>query len=107
VRFVWGVTADQILNKHPSLTTTKQPHGISLRDYYVRTERQTLVAVPGTPVLLFFIRPYFEKIVDLPEQAREKLFEAVLSMDDDVLDYKGLRVVQQKIKDQLLDLASV
>jgi len=91
VRFAWGLSDDEELDHHPD--TVKAFQFIAgENDLYVRVERQVLLGFPERNLLVFFIRTYYEdvgallKIEGLPRQ----LANALLTMDEGLLRYKGL-----------------
>jgi len=98
VRFAWGLSSDTKLDHHPK-------HGVAI-DFrqagdplYIRVERQTLVSLYESGLLMFFIRTYYYdcyKICD-DAQVRASLLDALESMKPDTLEYKGLVNSKDKI----------
>ncbi len=96
-RFAWGIATDTRLNHHP-----EPPPGVSATDwrgrriaddateFFVRTERQTLVGLKSVGAFIFTIRTYFYKVTGLNEAEKLALKAAVLSMTDASLEYKGM-----------------
>lgn len=97
VRFAWGLTTDKQLNHHPTA-----PPSISQSDWegrsfdlenpelFVRIERQTLTGFPKMNAFLFTIRTYFEEVKSLEKSQIIPLKQALFSMSEATLDYKGL-----------------
>ncbi len=99
VRFVWGISPDRRLNRHP-----KPPVGISPATwrgrydwsqpspFVVRVERQCLYPLPQVGASLFCIRLSFIDAAELrtDEERRAQLRAALLSMSPASRTYKGV-----------------
>lgn len=98
VRFAWGLSNDRILDHFPEET---KPFSFENdeEDLYIRVERQVLLGLPEHNLLLFFIRTYYEDCLDLrrEEDNRESLISALLSMNPELLSYKGLLKYRERI----------
>lgn len=97
VRFAWGLSTDKRLNHHPEAPPGWEKEAWKGRHFdpenpslFVRTERQTLSGFPEANAVLFTIRTYFEEVSQLNIVQLQKLQEALLSMSQDTLMYKGL-----------------
>ncbi len=100
VRFAWGLAADDRLNHHPAPPPGTDATAWRGRNYaalidvgaplFVRVERQTLTGLPEIDALLFTIRTYHYDVRVLPADARAGLREAIATMDEASLRYKGL-----------------
>lgn len=98
VRFAWGLATDKRLNHHPLA-----PENIAREDWqgrsftpsnpelYLRVERQTLTGFSADGLVLFTIRTYFYPVVQLSTQEKILLFNAIQTMTDEALLYKGLQ----------------
>jgi hypothetical protein len=91
-RFVWSLTPDAVLDRHP-LT----PRSASWQDTsqaFLRVERQVHVPLEAPPehgqLALFFIRIFVYPLARLDEQQLATLVEAVQRMPEAVRRYKGL-----------------
>lgn len=92
VRFAWGLTADQQLNCHPQLAKPGNMRNIRLGSpFYVRVERQVLWGIPEQNAVVFTIRTYHYDCLSLKNEHKKSLSSALLSMDKQVLEYKGLK----------------
>ncbi|MFT3702325.1 MAG: DUF3445 domain-containing protein [Agriterribacter sp.] len=105
-RFAWGVATDEQLNHHPF-----PPPGISgsvwngrlnnQSKFFIRTERQNLVGFLENDAFLFTIRTYFYDIDDLAQPEKEALWQAIRSMSNETLIYKGMDKMKEKIERKL------
>jgi hypothetical protein len=95
VRFAWGLTTDDELNRHPD----RSPCGIlprrldvveGLDELYMRIERQVLAPLPGTDAFIFLIRTYFLNVAELDGDEQVELSSALVSMTQKQRIYKGL-----------------
>ena len=104
VRFAWGISTDQRLNHHPEppLETGESewvgrsfnPNNPKL---FVRTERQTLTGFPAVQSVLFTIRTYFTDVLELSATELLALIEAIKTMSEASLRYKGLYADRDQI----------
>jgi len=103
-RFVWTITAEPRLMQHPRhVPPTAWPTGpdgeslAALASF--RTEHQTFIPLPDAGQAVFTIgvesRPLTEAI-DSPERARQ-LHDALASMSDAVLAYRGLTDARDRL----------
>lgn len=97
VRFAWGLSTDTRLNHHSVPPPGTDPHAWEGRSFnpdhpilFVRTERQTLTGFPEEEAVLFTIRTYFENVNSLNATQKFQLRQALKSMSQDTLEYKGL-----------------
>ncbi|MEM9671780.1 MAG: DUF3445 domain-containing protein [Bacteroidota bacterium] len=114
VRFAWGLSTDQRLNHHP-----EPPSGMLEAEWkgrsfnrknpklFVRIERQTLTGFPETQAVLFTIRTYFTDTRKLQKNELLALIEAVQSMSEASLRYKGLLASRDQIIDWLTSRTSL
>lgn len=98
VRFAWGLTTDCRLNHHP-----EPPDAVSLSDWYGRTfdpkhpelyarvERQAIVPLVDFPAYLFAIRSYIYNVEELTPDSLQAMSDAINSMSEQTLNYKGLQ----------------
>ena len=103
-RFVWSVSSDARLAQHPqSAAAHGWPAGLDadaiVARAYFRTEHQTFIPVPSMRLAVFTIlvesRPLTDAI-DSPERARQ-LHDALASMSDAVLAYRGLTDARERL----------
>ncbi|MFT3802041.1 MAG: DUF3445 domain-containing protein [Burkholderiaceae bacterium] len=96
-RFVWTLTPHPRLRAHPAIDPRPPwPAGADPQDFaraaHLRTERQTFIPMPGIGQAVFTIRvrhaPLTEAIADAGRARR--LHDALATMSDAVLDYRGL-----------------
>jgi Protein of unknown function (DUF3445) len=103
VRFVWSLNSTDELNLNPALHTQgrKKPLGNDPSQWFFRVERQTTLAFPDLQRSLFTIRIYIEPLTQTLQTPERKhlLSQAICSMDETLLRYKGL----VKVKDVLLE----
>jgi Protein of unknown function (DUF3445) len=103
VRFVWSLNSTDELNLNPALHTQgrKKPLSSDPSKWFFRVERQTTLAFPDLQRSLFTIRIYIEPLthtLKIPER-KHMLAQAVRSMNESLLRYKGLT----KVKETLLE----
>ncbi len=92
VRSVWTVANSPQLNRHPKV---KQPwSNETIAQMYYRCERQ--VTVPLQDSAIFFIRTY---VVPLSSVNISIIKEAINSMTDEMLTYKDLHAVKEKLNE--------
>lgn len=99
VRYVWSLNATDELNLNPALHSEvrKKPLSQHPAEWFFRVERQTTLAFPDLRRSLFTIRIFvepLEKTLRYPER-RHLLHQAVSSMDENLLHYKGLLHVKE------------
>ncbi|MEQ9437545.1 MAG: DUF3445 domain-containing protein [Cyclobacteriaceae bacterium] len=104
VRFAWGLGTDTRLNHHPQAPSGLAPEAWSGRSFepadpqlFVRIERQTLTGFPEVGAVLFTIRTYFEDVQQLSFTERQALAQAVETMSEATLRYKGLFEQREQI----------
>jgi hypothetical protein len=93
VRFVWSLNSTDELNLNPAFHThgRKKPLGDDPSQWFFRIERQTTLPMPDLQRSLFTIRILVAPLASVLNDERKKLLEqAVLSMDEKLLTYKGL-----------------
>jgi hypothetical protein len=91
VRHVWSLAPDDALGRH--LHRVPLPAAVAPERLVYRVERQTTLPVPEADAGVFLIRVFttpLAQVVADPAQ-RAALASAVGSMDEALLDYKGLR----------------
>ena len=89
LRFVWTVTPDDALDRHPLTPLTPLTPWTHTTRVFLRVERQVIVPLSDR-LSVFVIRLYVLPCAALPEQLRADLRQAVRSMPDAVARYKGL-----------------
>jgi hypothetical protein len=104
-RFVWTVTPSGRYDQHPNRharepwPATADPDAFA-RSCFLRAERQTFFPVgPGTPQSVFTISVMLQPLdeaVGAPGAAR-KLHDALASMSEPVLAYKGLAPARERL----------
>lgn len=107
-RFVWTITAHPRLHAHPQrVDPARWPAGITAEQLpaltWWRTERQTFIPAPqadGSPgqavfTILVDTQP-LARAIDTPQRAA-RLHEAIASMSDAVLAYRGLSAVREPL----------
>jgi hypothetical protein len=95
-RFVWSVTDHPRHHAHPARTSPQRWRHTEVSQAWWRTEHQTFIPVPGLTQALFTIHVEVARLadaIDTPGRAR-KLHDAVASMSDAVLAYRGLAAVR-------------
>ena len=107
-RFVWTVTDDPRLHRHPRRAPTPRwplggDAGRVAAQAHFRTERQTFLPLPALRQAVFTIhvevRP-LAAVVDTPARARQ-LRDALASMSPAVLAYRGLGAVRDRLLEWL------
>ncbi len=96
-RFVWTVTDHPRLNAHPDLVPAQAWPGGAVEPAWWRSEHQTLQPLPGTRMALFTIHVQVEPLAAVLARAPGRagaLHDAIASMSDAVLDYRGLGAVR-------------
>jgi Protein of unknown function (DUF3445) len=97
VRFVWSLNSTDELNLNPAFHRQgrKKPLGDDPSQWFFRVERQTTLPMPELKRSLFTIRILIAPLPSvLNDERKNLLVQAVLSMDEKLLAYKGL--VKQK-----------
>ncbi|WKN44459.1 heme-dependent oxidative N-demethylase family protein [Tunicatimonas pelagia] len=104
VRFAWGLSTDNRLNHHPEPPPDWNETDWRGRSFdpanpilFVRIERQTLTGFPRVNAVLFTIRTYFTDVKDFAASEKQALIEALNSMSEVTLRYKGLLNDKDKI----------
>lgn len=98
-RFAWGLSTDTRLNHHPEApkgVSDELWYGRSFKNdgnhkLYMRVERQHMVGLAEENICLFTIRTYFLDVAQIPAGELKLLKEAIFSMTDDTLTYKGIK----------------
>lgn len=96
-RFVWTVSPSGRYDQHPR-RHAREPWPVQLQGdefaarCWLRAERQTFFPVPGTNQAVFTIRVMLQPLLEAvaPAGAARKLHDALATMSDAVLAYKGL-----------------
>lgn len=105
VRYVWSLNSTDELNLNPRFIShgRKKPLSQYPAEWFFRVERQTTLAFPDLQRSLFTIRIYIEPLKQvLQSQDRKQLLhQAVSSMDDNLLRYKGLVNVKAALLEYL------
>jgi hypothetical protein len=103
-RFVWTVSPSGRYDQHPRRHArepwpdTADPAGFA-RQLWLRAERQTFFPVPGARQSVFTIRVMLQPLpesVEAPGAAR-KLHDALATMSDAVVAYKGLAPARDRL----------
>ena len=89
VRFVWTISADDVLDHHPdegerALWTEHTERG------FLRVERQTTVPLPGAAACVFLIRTFVYGFDELAPPQRATLAQALAQMPAEIQRYKSL-----------------
>jgi len=99
---VWGLDPDGRLDRDPSAPDAA-PHGCPPpQRWWLRVERQTSLPLPELDRALFLIRPHLVPLTSLGAGQRRVLHDAVASMGDEALAYKGLTQVRDALLGWLL-----
>lgn len=88
VRYVWTVSGDPGLDRHPDYGERATPWALA-PTVYLRVERQIVVPVDATHSL-FVIRLYVFPLQALPQSIRKRVFHLVGAMPATIAEYKGL-----------------
>ena len=105
VRFVWTVSADDVLDHHPEDGVRSAIPGAS--QLWLRVERQLTVPFPEVGGSLFVIRTFLYPVESLTGSQRADLGDAMRAMPETIAAYKGLAVGRATILDCLDHLAAV
>ena len=113
LRHVWLLTANGDLPQHPETRRTRWEDAVAQADaagqrlidqVFFRVERQTTLPLPALRRGVFFIRvmvcPLVEVLQAAPGRAAQ-LAEALASMTDAVVAYRGLSTVSPRLLDEL------
>lgn len=109
LRHVWLLTPNGDLAQHPETRRTRWADAVAAADVaggrlidqvFFRVERQTTLPLPALRRGVFFIRilvaPLAEVLAVAPERAAE-LCEALRSMSEAVVDYRGMTAVRERL----------
>ena len=99
VRFVWTVSADDVLDHHPE-EGRREPWRAD-GPGFLRVERQTTIPLPGLDAAIFLIRVYLYPFTELTAEQRATLARAIEAMPPRVAAYKGLADVRPVVLDVL------
>ncbi len=103
-RFAWGVSTDDRLNHHP-----EPPPGIGDQvwrgrrsdgegtKFFIRVERQNLIGLADVDAFIFTIRTYFYPVNSLSGPERTALKQAVNTMSQASLQYKGMHALKDEL----------
>jgi dimethylamine monooxygenase subunit A len=94
-RYVWSVTADPTLDRHPKTPRLHDFH--SATELFLRVERQIMVPLTEAGTSLFFIRTYVYGRDHLSVEQRSLLAEAISCMPEAMRRYKGMFGYEQRI----------
>jgi len=98
-RFVWTVTDHPRLHAHPQRVAQPRWQGTPVERAWWRTERQSFIALPELASAVFTIEvavsPLAEVAADAARAAR--LHDAIASMSEAVLAYRGLAAVREPL----------
>lgn len=89
VRFVWTISADDVLDHHPD-EGERAPWTESTERGFLRVERQTTVPLPGANACVFLIRTFLYDFAELAPEKREILAQALNRMPPEIQAYKSL-----------------
>lgn len=107
-RFVWTLTPDPRLHRHPeradpSAWPADAPPRAVVEQTFLRTERQAFLPVDGASQAIFTIhvevRPLFDVLGDAA--VAQQLHDALASMSDAVLAYRGLADARDRLLEGL------
>jgi len=97
IRFAWGLATDTRLNHHPVGPSNISGNNWRGRQFnpsrpelFLRVERQTLTGFASEGLVLFTIRSYFYDVQKLKAEQKQQLFDAIHTMKEETLRYKGL-----------------
>lgn len=103
-RFAWGVATDDRLNHHPEPPRGTDPDVWRGRradhdhtKFFVRVERQNLIGLARVDAFIFTIRTYFYSVESLATAERHALKEAVSTMTQASLEYKGMARLKEEL----------
>jgi hypothetical protein len=95
----WGLSCSGDRNHHPALGLKPMDEKIELKDVFFRVEEQSLVLMPKSGGIIFGIRLKIIPLSDFKseETARLRLINALKTMPDDMVRYKGLTSSRNRI----------
>jgi dimethylamine monooxygenase subunit A len=98
-RFVWNVTDNPRLHAHPAHVSPERWQHTRVQDSWFRTERQTFIPVPNARLAVFTIAVDVQPLAQaLPTATHaQALRDALASMSDNVLAYRGLGTVRDPL----------
>lgn len=101
-RQVWTLSASPALSLHPADGIPRTAG--SLDAVWFRSERQTIVPIPGAAAAIFLIRVFVTPLAQIlavdPSRA-SLLCQALRSMSDAVVQYKGLAQIRRTVLAEL------
>ncbi len=103
-RLNWGLSGERALFQPERREFSGEPGRV-----FLRTERQTLMRLPSSGMVLFAIRVHstaLERIVAMPGAARS-LHAALQALSGSMLDYKGLRPTRDTLLAYLRETSEV
>ncbi len=89
VRFVWTVSADDLLDHHPA-DVQRAAWTAETRRAWLRVERQVTVPLRSVDSSVFLIRTYLYPVDSLTPEQRHILATALQGLPDEIAAYKGL-----------------
>lgn len=89
VRFVWTISADDVLDHHPEQGEHAAWSDATARGF-LRVERQTTVPLPGAEACVFLIRTFLYGFDELEAEQRAVLAQALQQMPAEIQRYKSL-----------------
>ena len=107
-RFVWNITDQPRLHAHPARAIGPRWADTRVEEAWFRSEHQSFIPVPAAQQAVFTIhvdvQPLAEVLQGRPERA-QALHDAVATMSESVLAYRGLTDVRDALLQQLKGLA--
>ena len=106
-RFVWNVSDHPRLHAHPARVDVRRWQHTQAELAWFRSERQTFIPLPAANQAVFTIHVQVQalaEVLDSPARA-QLLHDAVASMSDAVLAYRGLDCVREPLLAWLADRA--
>jgi len=107
VRFAWGISSDNELNHHPDNQGAILKNNIKTENgrifnpknpsLFLRVERQTINGLPEIKCAIFTIRTYIYNIKELNKIEIQSIINAINSMTNTQLKYKGLKTTKSAI----------
>jgi len=95
VRFVWTIKPDDELDLHPE--EGRHAPWRNDRAPFLRVERQVTIPFAAVDASVFLIRTYLSSFDDLALEERQRLRNAIASMPDDIVRYKGLAAFKEGV----------
>lgn len=98
-RHNWGLSRSPELNQHPVRNLPRLSADVTLEEIWLRVEHQALVLLPESGGILFGIRISMHPLTEVRQDsvAAERLARSLLSMEEDVAEYKGLAASRTRI----------